>query len=159
MIGNFAALFAPLINVARLAAWPVGSIYMSMNATSPGTLFGGTWERIAYGRMLIGADSASYPAGSTGGEAIHYLTRDELPYVDGRLESHSAEQIAEKASQWYNATGVFSASQTFNGYAPARNKVGDNATSLRTIVFRIGGGQPHNNMPPYLAVYMWKRTA
>lgn len=159
MIGRIAALIAPLVQAAKLAAWPVGSIYMSLQATSPATLFGGTWERVANGRMLIGADSASYPAGSTGGEAIHYLTRDELPYVDGKLISHSSEQIAEKASQWYGATGVFSASETFNGYAPARNKEGDNATSIRSIVFRIGGGQPHNNIPPYLSVYMWRRTA
>lgn len=67
MIGRIAALIAPLVQAAKLAAWPVGSIYMSLQATSPATLFGGTWERVANGRMLIGADSASYPAGSTGG--------------------------------------------------------------------------------------------
>lgn len=49
---------------AKLAAWPVGSIYMSVSSTSPATLFGGTWERISE-RFLLGA-SSSYPAGGTG---------------------------------------------------------------------------------------------
>lgn len=43
MTGKVAALFAPIVKAAKLAAWPVGSIYMSMQATSPATLFGGTW--------------------------------------------------------------------------------------------------------------------
>ena len=62
---------------AKLAAWPVGSIYMSVSSTSPATLFGGTWERISE-RFLLGA-SSSYPAGGTGGEFTHKLTQSELP--------------------------------------------------------------------------------
>ena len=60
--------------------YPVGSIYMSMSATNPATLFGvGTWARISQGRMLLGADDSTYKAGATGGEATHALTAAEMP--------------------------------------------------------------------------------
>lgn len=62
---------------AKLAAWPIGSIYMSVNSTSPANLFGGTWERIS--DTFLFAASSSYPAGSTGGEFTHKLTQSELP--------------------------------------------------------------------------------
>ena len=57
--------------------YPIGSIYMNVNSTNPGTLFGGTWEQIQ-GRFLLGM-SSSYPAGSQGGEASHTLTTEEMP--------------------------------------------------------------------------------
>ena len=58
--------------------YPVGSIYMSANNANPATLFGGTWEQIAGGRCLIGANS-DYALGSTGGEATHLLNANEIP--------------------------------------------------------------------------------
>ena len=57
--------------------YPVGAIYISVNSTSPGTLFGGSWERIQ-DRFLLSAGS-SYSAGSTGGSATHTLTASEMP--------------------------------------------------------------------------------
>lgn len=143
MIGNFAALFTPLINAARLAAWPVGSIYMSMNATSPGALFGGTWERIAYGRMLIGADGSSYPVGSMGGEAAHALTEAEMP-------AHAHAEIL------YFTGGQDTSLYAYHTYASYNP---ESSLALSGYTGQTGGGTPHNNMPPYLAVYMWKRTA
>ena len=67
--------------------YPVGSIYLSTNATNPGTLFGGTWEAFAQGRVLIGAgtgtdsrnESKEFTAGETGGEYNHQLTTNEMP--------------------------------------------------------------------------------
>ena len=70
-------MFANPLHSAALAAYPVGSIYMSANATNPGTLFGGTWSQIQ-GRFLLAADG-SHAAGSTGGEATHTLTQAEMP--------------------------------------------------------------------------------
>ena len=58
--------------------YPVGSIYMSVNDTNPATLFGGTWEEIAGGRVLMGADS-TYTLGSTGGSYTHTLSWEEMP--------------------------------------------------------------------------------
>ena len=60
-----------------LNAYPVGSIYMSVNSTNPGELFGGTWKQIQ-GRFLLGQGSG-YSAGAMGGEASHTLTVAEMP--------------------------------------------------------------------------------
>lgn len=71
-----------------LAAYPVGSIYMSVNSTSPATLFGGTWEALDEGRVLIGCN-ATYPAGSIGGEFEHTLTVDEMPSHNHVINTYS----------------------------------------------------------------------
>lgn len=151
MTGRVAALFAPIIKAAKLASWPVGSIYMSMVATNPGTLFGGTWERIAYGRMLIGADSITYPAGSTGGEAKHALTETEMPsHNHGVQQSGSDGAIPMEMGK----DGTYQN----DAYLSFGTSVKPFAESTILISYR-GGNQPHNNMPPYLSVYMWRRTA
>lgn len=116
--------------------YPVGSIYMSVNSTSPATLFGGTWEALG-GRFLVGADS-TYTAGSTGGEASHTLTIDEMPQ-----HNHSIDN--------YNTAGGSTSFMTVT--AQAKTGYGNNVQTWYT-----GGGKAHNNLPPYLAVYMWKRT-
>ena len=151
MTGKIAALFAPIVKAAKLAAWPVGSIYMSMVATNPGTLFGGTWERIANGRMLIGADSASYPAGSTGGEAKHALTETEMP-----SHNHGVQQAGSDGAI-HMEMGKDGTYQN-DTYLSFGTSVKPFAESTILISYR-GGNQPHNNMPPYLSVYMWRRTA
>lgn len=120
-----------------LAAYPVGSIYMSTNSTSPATLFGGTWEALDEGRVLIGCNS-TYPAGSTGGKFTHTLTIDEMP---AHTHSYTYWKRWEDTSKtWENVATV-----EFN---PTTGTTGS-----------TGGSQPHENMQPYLAVYMWKRTA
>ena len=116
--------------------YPVGSIYMSANATSPASLFGGTWESIG-GRFLLGADS-TYTAGSTGGEATHTLTVDEMP-------RHFHKAITRTLAGNYQGYFATTANTT--------DTIGDINTKSE------GGGAAHNNMPPYLAVYMWQRTA
>ena len=123
-------------HVAALAAYPVGSIYMSVNATNPGTLFGGTWQQMQ-GRFLLGASSA-YPAGSTGGETTHTLTEEEMP-----IHSHLYYEQGSGATLVNNGT-----TKNVTNWGE-QNRTSQNA----------GGSKPHNNMPPYLAVYMWKRTA
>lgn len=117
--------------------YPIGSIYMSVNGTDPGTLFGGTWEQLE-DRFLLGAGSG-YTAGSTGGEANHTLTVAEMP-------SHTHD-ISKK----YNTQ-----LGSYSGSAPWTDNSG---TYYSRPTEPTGGGQAHNNMPPYLAVYMWKRTA
>lgn len=120
-------------------AYPVGSIYMSVNSTNPQNLFGGTWVQIK-DRFLLAAGT-TYKAGATGGEATHTLTADEIPNHQHVL--------------WYpNEGGEQSAAI---GYPEAGSKNTWYAEASKTG--GAGGGAAHNNMPPYLSVYMWKRTA
>lgn len=133
--------------------YPVGSIYMSVNSTNPGTLFGGTWQRIE-GRFLLGA-SSTYGAGSTGGESSHKLTTDELP-------SHSHSVNAQNLQGGTNGDVCNSNSGSLNGwdYEPDHtNRGGRRFTVPAHNTNSTGGGKAHNNMPPYLSVYIWKRTA
>lgn len=115
--------------------YPVGSIYMSMSSTSPETLFGGTWAQIEDTFLL--AAGTTYAAGATGGEATHTLTVDEMP-------SHT-----------HNIT--FQSGKIGGGSTYRRPLT--NASDSEMAVTATGGDQPHNNMPPYLAVYVWRRTA
>lgn len=118
-------------------AYPVGAIYLSVNDTNPATLFGGTWERIG-GRFLLGADD-TYAAGSTGGEAPHTLTIDEMPKHNHEIDNLNASG---------NATPYMTVqAQDNKGY-------GGNVQTMFA-----GGGKPHNNLPPYLTVFMWKRVS
>ena len=130
---------------AKLAAWPIGSIYMSVSSTSPATLFGGTWERISE-RFLLGA-SSSYPAGSTGGESTHKLTQSELPNYSLSV-TNGSNVIRSKTG---NSADAYVQTQSGGWGIP-------NWESKTVTVASGGSGEAHNNMPPYLAVYMWKRT-
>ena len=134
--------------------YPVGSIYMSVNETSPGVLFGGTWEKI-HNRFLIGS-SSSFPAGSTGGEAVHTLTVSEMPSHKGHL---SAGIIGTVPSEKGNYKGFLS-SDTMTAYGDIGRGWNVHAgNEMHPASEAVGGGHAHNNMPPYLAVYIWKRTA
>lgn len=118
-------------------AYPVGAIYLSVTEVDPSSLFGGTWERIC-GRFLLGADS-TYAAGSTGGEAAHTLTVDEMPRHNHEIDNLNASG---------NATPYMTVqAQDKKGY-------GGNVQTMYS-----GGGKAHNNMPPYMAVYMWQRVS
>lgn len=136
------------------AVYPVGSIYLSVNSTSPATLFGGTWERLG-GRFLLGADDAC-PAGSTGGEADVTLTKEQLPTVEGSLDFRG---LSSDANIVVGDGEVFT--YTANGGPTWSNSISSVGTAIPCdrITMRFGGSQPHNNLPPYLAVYIWKRTA
>lgn len=121
--------------------YPVGSIYMSVNSTNPKNLFGGTWEQIQ-GRFLFGMDS-SYPAGSTGGEITHALTIDEMPEHNHTI-------------YYPNAGGPYG---NANISYPEGSDTNMTWCAEMCKTAPTGGGAAHNNMPPYLSVYIWKRTA
>lgn len=130
---------------AKLAAWPIGSIYITVSNTSPATLFGGTWERISE-RFLLGA-SSSYPAGGTGGEFTHKLTQSELPNYSLSV-TNGSNVIRSKTG---NTADAYVQTQSSGWGIP-------NWESKTVTVASGGSGEAHNNMPPYLAVNMWKRT-
>ena len=133
--------------------YPVGSIYMNVNSTNPGTLFGGNWEQIQ-GRFLLGM-SSSYPAGSQGGEAEHTLSTNEMPAHSHKFSY--AETDNNKSFSDNNITKIGTAYPERLGVDMA---LGANWTSLGNLTLgNVGGNQAHNNMPPYLSVYIWKRIA
>lgn len=118
---------------------------MSVNSTNPGKLFGGTWEQIQ-GRFLLG-QGTGYSVGTTGGEASHTLSVNELPKNIEHLNALSW------ASNNWMTDGSFSVEQKHKDRtSPGGSDWGD---ALYTL---SGGGSAHNNMPPYLVVYIWKRT-
>lgn len=127
--------------VLKNELYPVGSIYISMNSTDPSTYFGGVWQRIKKA-FLFAADDASYIAGGTGGEEKHALTEAENgPHT--HVYTNKGGNVASGVS-WY-------ASSTYdNGSAPDTYALGTQSS---------GQGAPHNNMPPYLVVYMWQRMS
>ena len=146
--------------------YPVGSIYMSVNAASPAVLFGGTWERIKDTFLLSAGDA--YAAGATGGEAAHTLTVDEMPNHDhavyGMRASHTLNTRNRLVLQDDGNMVVYSSSNAVKFNASSTETSG--SVSYRAWQAGIdgtsgnkGGDQAHNNMPPYLAVYVWKRTA
>jgi hypothetical protein len=133
------------LQVAGKALWehiyPVGAVYISANETDPGELFGGAWEQLK-DRFLLAAGDV-YGAGSRGGEAEHTLTVDEIP-----SHGHNVPVY------WKGASGNSSVNvQGMESSDPRQYTSWINNTDA------AGGGEPHNNMPPYLAVYMWKRIA
>lgn len=122
-----------------LSKYPVGSIYISQDERNPSEFIGGEWEQIKDTFLLSAGDI--YEAGSTGGEASHKLTIQEMP-------SHS--HIAANRSDVFmtgGGSGAHYANGTYSGRI-ASNNVSTGAS---------GGSKAHNNMPPYLTVYMYKR--
>ena len=134
-----------------LDIYPIGSIYMSVHSTSPASLFGGTWESIS-GRFLLGADN-TYTAGSTGGEATHTLTKSEMPE-----HGHNALRAAPG---WGESMTLSPWTVYFT--SDAITDAGSSGETARFWIYDAlkytGDGLAHNNMPPYLAVYMWKRVS
>lgn len=133
--------------------YPVGSIYMSVNSTNPKNLFGGTWEQIQ-GRFLFGMNS-SYPAGSTGGEITHKLTQGEMP-----KHNHNGLYYSYIATE--NSITLNSGTASYRvpwGSPDYTDDCGPGTGKAELVTGEVGSGQAHNNMPPYLSVYIWKRTA
>lgn len=135
--------------------YPVGSIYMSVNNVSPQTFLGGTWTSIN-GRFLLGAGN-TYSAGSTGGEATHTLTVAEMP-----SHSHAQNILVGNYNPFQNNPNV-----NFKPYVESEGSVVKTYWAYRGSDYRLttyamqatGSSSSHNNMPPYLVVYMWKRIA
>ena len=125
--------------------YPVGAIYMSTVYISPASIFGGTWTRL-YDRFLVGGGS-DYSIGSTGGEKTHKLTTTEMP-------KHT--HYANKYKDGMNYIVHYSSNET-TGFKTSAGSGGHGV--LLAALENTGGGNEHNNLPPYLAVYMWKRTA
>lgn len=188
-VGQFnKKISAALDQLNRLASqlYPVGSIYMNVNNVEPSAIFGGSWERMPSGRMLVNSGDG-FNLGQVGGEKEHRLTEDELA-----SHNHDISNTNGNATGTTKLIGKFSSNIRPNGditdvpyrdgfgivskeseygihakdggnSSPGRNYVID-ASHNHTINLNInmlpsGKNQPHNNMPPYIVVNMWKRIS
>lgn len=121
--------------------YPVGRIYFSTVNVSPASFMGGSWARIQ-DKFLLCAGT-SYAAGTTGGEANVTLTVNQMP-------SHRHQAVG------YNEA-IPGGSGNF--LALGRRTSDSPNVELQNAIETAGGNQSHNNMPPYLAVYAWRRAA
>jgi hypothetical protein len=156
-VGDLTTLKAALVDIFL----PVGKVYISADPTSPAELFGGTWERLE--DVFLLAAGAKHAAGSTGGEEKHTLTVGEMPshgnhLMQGRMYQELADNASNDSSYrsntLYLGKNAFASTGNFN-----RGWKDWNGGEMYPAGTLKGGGNPHNNMPPYLAVYTWKRTA
>ena len=142
-----------------LAVYPVGSIYMSVSSVSPEVLFGGQWQRIT-GKFLLaatdgGSSGASQAAGNEGGAASNTLTENNLPQISGSFDVRNAGTSAMVST----AAGKVSIGN--GGSASPTAAPSGSANTMRKVSFSFGKSSPDaiTNLPPFLSVYVWKRTA
>ena len=170
-VRNAIAKYAPMLDTMK-KIYPVGSIYMSTVSTNPATLLGfGTWEAMPAGRVLLAQGKSSwgttYNAGSTGGEATHQLTVGELPKHKPNISMNTINLVGNG----YNAlldnassNGIITVS-TGNAsgggvdVGPKKNFAINASHSHTLTISDVGSNQAHNNIQPYLTVYMWKRIS
>lgn len=122
--------------------YPINSIYISTSEVNPETFFGGNWVPFGTGRMLVGVDSSQTEFDTvekTGGEKNHTLTIAEMP-------SHNHNYVRQPL--WY---------EELDGTTGALADKSDIANHVLYSTQNSGGNMPHNNMSPYITVYMWKR--
>lgn len=181
-------LSSALDQLNRLAGqlYPVGSIYMNVNNVEPSAIFGGSWERMPSGRMLVNSGDG-FNLNEVGGEKEHRLTEDELAshnhgggeMAGGHTHTRGTMEItgdlvgALQSNFDYGVHGAFyyernelvgPASNKGDGrqrvwFKASKSWTGETSESgAHTHNFLPAGkNQPHNNMPPYVVINMWKR--
>lgn len=120
---------------------PIGSLYFNIYNTNPHDLFGGTWERIAKGRVLVGVDEDDEDFNESqkiGGEKEHTLTIDEMPKHNHNIGAYMGEWMSSGAQIQWVGSG--------QGYRAIDNPV-------------QGNNQSHNNLQPYFTCYIWVRVS
>lgn len=117
--------------------YPVGSLFINTSTVNPNVLFTGTkWERIKDTFLLAAGDK--YELGATGGDEEVTLTVAQMPQHRHKIGTRS----------------VYTGGGSYNAHTSSDDATGSSAANCEYV----GGSQPHNNMPPYLSVYVWQRT-
>ncbi len=147
--------------------YPIGCVYISISNTDPSTLFGGTWETYGQGRTLVGVGTGNdgsidktFTANSTGGEYNHILSVSEMPkhthqsrvWVPGSFSATDITSGRFKGLAGIRCESYYS--EIINVYSEGGDIQGGG-----TGVLYSGESQPHNNIQPYITVYMWKRVS
>lgn len=154
-----------------LAAWPIGAVYISVNSTSPASLFGGTWSAIATGRMLVGvdaSDAAMDTVEETGGAKTKTIAATNLPnhtHPAGGLttqgagaHNHDIDRSAAAGSGGLVVRGT--ATSAVKNTSPIDAAVNHTHVVVGSTDTQNGTtGVAMDVMNPYFTVYMWKRTA
>lgn len=195
-------LSSALDQLNRLAGqlYPVGSIYMNVNNVEPSAIFGGSWERMPSGRMLVNSGDG-FNLGQVGGEKEHHLAEDEMPSHQHNVQTNISFAVPN-AGEHYHAIGTIidnngdfitsdsnrsmrngfklpeskywtgwngskhgndryqkSDNEGYNLFTSINKQIGTTNISkdISADTNVIGKNQPHNNMPPYIVVNMWKR--
>lgn len=197
-------LSSALDQLNRLAGqlYPVGSIYMNVNNVEPSAIFGGSWERMPSGRMLVNSGDG-FNLGQVGGEKEHKLAEDEMPshqhnlntnisftvpnagehyHAIGTIIDNNGEFITSDSNRsmrngfklpeskyWTNWNGSQhnndrvqrTDNESYNLFTSINKQTGTSSISkdINANTSSIGKNQPHNNMPPYVVVNMWKRIS
>lgn len=142
--------------------FPIGSIYISVNDTNPGTLFGGSWTQIKDTFLMCGGDT--YTKGSTGGSATHAHTTADHTLTVSEMPWHQHEF---QRQQWYAADTQIATTTIGSIYSWKSSTGGTTSYGYKGGDYGgIGGSQGHNHgdtyasssLPPYLAVVVWKRV-
>lgn len=149
--------YAPIaVNLA--AAWPVGSVYVSISPTNPATLLGfGTWTAFGAGRALVGLDAGQTEFDTveeTGGAKTHTLTAAEMPVHTHIQDAHNHVVTSQTATTGGATSYEHGTLDTSSAEAEA-TEVTANTTAVNQ---NAGSGSAHNNLQPYIVVYLWKRT-
>lgn len=141
-------------------AFPVGSVFLAVVATNPGTLLGyGTWVAFGAGRMLVGLDAGQTEFDTveeTGGAKTVTLTTAQMPSHTHVQDAHTHNFLPRSATTGAVSsivTGTLDTSSTISGANQPHIQA---ATAVNQST---GGGEAHPNLPPYIVVHMWKRTA
>lgn len=148
----------PSVQAGGGETFPVGSVYIAVVSTDPNTLLGyGTWQAFGTGRVLVGLDSGDPDFDTVeeiGGEKTHTLTTPEIP-----AHTHVQDAHGHLTQRYPTATG---ASSGFTIDTSMSGTLADNTLPVKNAVAvnqNAGGDGAHNNLQPYIVVYMWKRTA
>ena len=171
--GEYKSFADAFVQECLLKIYPVGSIYMCAEYKNPHEFLGGTWVEWGQGRVPVGVDISDTDfktPGKEGGEKTHYLSVSEMPshshegtYTSPKSETtgkpdDNGEYSDTKYSVHYDVTeSGMRYVETSSGMVttiPLSNVI----ESIHGV-YPNGGSQAHNNLPPYITCYMWKRTA
>ena len=168
-----------LLRQFMLSVYPVGSIYMTTNATNPGDLFGGTWARWGSGRVPVSVNSndANFnTVEKTGGAATVTLTSSQIPSHAHTVPAHNHAAAASTEGshahhvQRWQAANYVSGGQSYLAQGSIDTNSATSSAGEHTHTITIGnkaafnttatgGSGAHSNLQPYITCYMWKRTA
>ena len=146
-----------LVNKMRDRMYPVDSIYISTNSTSPASLYGGSWERYGKGRTLVSVNESDtdFTAGKTGGSKTHEV-RVRLGNIYGLAGVSSKNNLSGIS---VDGGKTYSGFTKFNGKQSVESARGMDGSfgPMQVEYYAAIGNLP--TLDPYVSVYIWRRTA